>query len=137
MGVNVVLHRAKSTFLEHIICRGVYPIPKQTIARFVFPSHSEGGADMKPFQPSLAPVKEHRLHHCLVELGSDAWCYILPSQHLTDACPYPPSLPDLLPHGLDIVVVLGAEASEVLEQPSVPEEMHQQGITLAGSWRDG
>jgi hypothetical protein len=43
----------------------------------------------------------------------------------------------LLPHGLDIVVVLGAEASEVLEQPSVPEEMHQQGITLAGSWRDG
>ena len=86
---------------------------------------------MKPFQPSLAPVKEHRLHHCLVELGSDACCYILPSQHLTDACPYSPSLADLLPHSLDIVVVLGEEASEVLEQPSVPEEMHQQGITLA------
>ena len=65
--------------------------------------------------PSLAPVKERRLHHCLVKLGSDLWCHILPSQHLRGACPYPPRLADLLSHGLDIVVVLGEEASKVLE----------------------
>jgi hypothetical protein len=81
---------------------------------------SVSGVDIKPFQlcqhsldqvPSLAPVKEHRLHHCLIELGSDTWCCILPYQHLADARPYPPSLVDLLPHDLDIIVVLSKEGS--------------------------
>ena len=75
---------------------------------------------MESFQPcqvpSLNPVKEHRLHHCFVKLSRDPWCCVLPSQHLASACPYPPSsLADLLPHGLDVGIILSNKASKELE----------------------
>jgi hypothetical protein len=53
------------------------------------------------------------LHGCLVELGTNSWRRILLAQHLSDPCPRPACLAKLVPHGLDVIVILRELAAEV------------------------
>ena len=90
----------------------------------MFLSHPVGAADVKPLEPRhggfgedprFAAVEEDGLDHRLIESGCDKRQNVLTFEDLPDASPSSTGFAHLGANCLDVVVVLGQKASQVLE----------------------
>jgi hypothetical protein len=89
-------------FLHHLIHR-TYVKPLQPC---------QGGCGEVP---RLAAIKEDGFDDRLIKFGGHPRCCILPTQYLPYSGPNSPCLPQLLPDGLCIIIVLRKQAAEVFE----------------------
>ena len=142
--IDVMLDCVHPTLLEYLVGWRVNPLAVGPPSRYLLLCHPICRADMETFKPShdslaqdprLASVQEDRLHNCLIELCTSPWRCVLPTLHLSHPCPHPSCLLKLIPHGLDIVVVLQEQVAEVSVDLDLLQYVPMQCELLAQSKR--
>ena len=121
---NVLLHHLHSTFLQHIFRPWIDPLPIWFPLWLVLLGYPACNANMETFEPrhcglrndpQFAAIEEDGLYYCLVEPGGSKRQDDLTPKNLPNAGPGGVSFLHLDADRLNIIVILGHEASQALE----------------------